>query len=250
VQLIDPQTKRTRHIGYFASEEDAGRAYDAAAVQTHGPGAERNFPGEAIIELPVTVGQEQKQRGSSRYVGVCWSKRKCAWEVQLTDRQTQRRQRTGSYASEEDAARAYDCAAVEANGAGAKRNFPDAAIGELPAAAGEEPKLPVAADEEPKLPVAAGEEPKLPVAADEEPKLPVAAGEEQRTSSGYIGVSWSTARSSWLAYLTDVQTKWGYIGYYASEEDAARAYDRAAVQAHGAGAKLNFPGEAINELLA
>jgi hypothetical protein len=118
VQLMDPQTKRTRHIGYFASEEDAARAYDAAAVQAHGPGAERNFPGEAISELPV----EKKQRSSSRYIGVCWSKRKSSWEVQLTHPQTQRRSRTGSYASEEDAARAYDRAAVEVHGPGAKRN--------------------------------------------------------------------------------------------------------------------------------
>jgi hypothetical protein len=65
VRLTDPQTKRSRHVGYyFASEEDAAKAYDFAAVQAHGPGAVRNFPGEAIIELPVTVGEEQKQRSS------------------------------------------------------------------------------------------------------------------------------------------------------------------------------------------
>jgi hypothetical protein len=42
------------------SQEDAARAYDYAAVQAHGPGAERNFPGEAINELPVTLGEERK----------------------------------------------------------------------------------------------------------------------------------------------------------------------------------------------
>jgi hypothetical protein len=29
-------------------------------VQAHGPGAGRNFPGESISELPVTVGEERK----------------------------------------------------------------------------------------------------------------------------------------------------------------------------------------------
>jgi hypothetical protein len=32
---------------------DAARAYGGAAVQTHGPDAKRNFPGEAISEAPV-----------------------------------------------------------------------------------------------------------------------------------------------------------------------------------------------------
>jgi hypothetical protein len=66
-QLTDPQTKRSQHIGSYASEEVAARAYDCAAVQAHGPCDKRNFPGEAISEPPVTVGDDQKQRSSSRH---------------------------------------------------------------------------------------------------------------------------------------------------------------------------------------
>jgi hypothetical protein len=66
----DPQTKLQQHIGCYASEEDAARAYDCASVQAHGPGAKRNFPGEAIIEAPETVGKQKKQRKSSRFIGV------------------------------------------------------------------------------------------------------------------------------------------------------------------------------------
>jgi hypothetical protein len=212
-QLTDPQTKRRRQIGSFASEEDAARAYDCAAVQALGPGAARNFPGEAISELPVARGGERKQQQSSRFMGVCWDKTSSSFRVQLRDPQTKRQRRIGSYASEEDAARAYDCAAVQGHGPGAKRNFPDEVISELPVTAGEKRK--------------------------------------QRTSSRYIGVSWNKATSSWQVKLADPQTKrQRSFGYFASEEDAARAYDCAAVQAHGPGAKRNFPlpGEAISEL--
>jgi hypothetical protein len=211
VHLKHPQTKRQQHIGAFSSEEDAARAYDCAAVQAHGPGAKRNFPDEAISELPETVGEERKQRSSSRYVGVSWYKAGSSWQVHLREPQTKRQQRIGAFSSEEDAARAYDCAAVQAHGPGAKRNFPGEAISELPVTLGEEQK--------------------------------------QHSSSRYVGVSWKTANSSWIVRLWDPQTKRQvHIGYFASEEDAARAYDCAAVQARGPGTKRNFPGEAISEL--
>jgi hypothetical protein len=55
-------------LGSFAVEEDAARAYDCVAVQAHGPGAKRNFPGEDNNKPPATVGEERKQRKSSRLV--------------------------------------------------------------------------------------------------------------------------------------------------------------------------------------
>jgi hypothetical protein len=204
VSLWDPQTKRSRHVGSYASEEDAARAYDCAAVQARGPGAERNFPDETISELPATVGEERK---SSRYIGVIWHKTNSSFRVQLSGPS---KRTIGYFASEEDAARAYDHAAVQARGPGAKRNFPDEDISEPPVTVGEEQK--------------------------------------QRSSSRYIGVSWNKVRSAWTAQLKDPQTKrQQHIGYFASEEDAARAYDHAAVQARGPGAKRNFPGDAISE---
>jgi AP2-like factor (euAP2 lineage) len=104
--------------GTYASEQDAARAYDGAAVQANGPGAKRNFPGEVISELPVTVGEERRQRKSSRYIGVAWHKARSSWDVRKYSRHI------GCYASEENAARVYDCVAVHAHGPGAKRNFP------------------------------------------------------------------------------------------------------------------------------
>jgi hypothetical protein len=49
---------------------DAARAYDGAAVQTHGPDAKRNFPDEAISELPVKAGAERKQFFFFIFIGV------------------------------------------------------------------------------------------------------------------------------------------------------------------------------------
>jgi hypothetical protein len=139
----EPQTKQggSRYIGCFASEEDAARAYDCAAVQAHGPGAERNFPSEAISEPPVGLGERRRQRRSSRYIGVFWYKASSSFtrrRVNLTDPQTKRCRHIGYYASEEDAARAYDCAAVQAHGPGAERNFAGEAISEPPLSMGEQ----------------------------------------------------------------------------------------------------------------
>ncbi|KAG1667888.1 hypothetical protein FOA52_013648 [Chlamydomonas sp. UWO 241] len=210
VRLTDLQTKRSRRIGRYVSEKDAARAYDCAVVRARGAGALRNFPGEAISELPVTVGEERKQRSSSRFIGVSWNKAMSAWVVQLTDPQTKRKRGIGFYASEEDAARAYDCAAVQARGPGVKRNFPGEVISEMPVAVGEERRV----------------------------------ERKQGSSSRYIGVYWHKSNSVWLVQLWDPQAKRvRHIGSYASEEDAARAYDCAAVQVHGPGAKRNFPAD-------
>jgi hypothetical protein len=105
-------------------------------VLAQGPGVERNLPSE----LPVTVGEERKQSKSSRYVGVSWIKPSSSWSAKLWDPQAKRSRSVGYYASEEDAARAYDCATVQAHGPGAKRNFPAEAISELPVSLGEERK--------------------------------------------------------------------------------------------------------------
>jgi hypothetical protein len=67
----------------------------------------------------------------ARYLGVSWVEANLSWRVRMMDPQTKRQRRIGSFASEEDAARTYDCA-VKAHGPGAKQNFPDEAISDIP----------------------------------------------------------------------------------------------------------------------
>ncbi len=58
-------------------------------------------------------------------------------------------------------------------------------------------------------------------------------------SSPYKGVSWYKAGEKWSASITKDKKK-RHLGYFASEIDAARAYDTAAIQYFGEYALLNF----------
>ncbi|KAG1674310.1 hypothetical protein FOA52_013499 [Chlamydomonas sp. UWO 241] len=209
--ILDPQTKRQRYIGTYAVEEDAARAFDYAAVKLIGLDAKRNFPGEIISERPATKGDQPRESKSSPFIGVSFEKARSAWVAQLWDPQTKRQQHIGVYTSAEDAARAYDCAAVKLRGPDTGRNFAAELISEPPATLGSK--------------------------------------QMERKTSRFIGVLWMKARSAWIAQLYKTQTKSKqYIGIYVSEEDAARAYDCAAVKLLGLDAERNFPDELISEL--
>ncbi|KAG1672764.1 hypothetical protein FOA52_002752 [Chlamydomonas sp. UWO 241] len=129
--MYNTETKRSQHVGLYKSEEDAAKVYDCAAVKLHGPGyAKRNFPDELISEPPVSRGDAK----SSRFNGVTFLKASSTWVLCLQNPQTRRVQRIGTYASDVDAARAYDCAAVKLHGPGwPKRNFPGELTTEPPA---------------------------------------------------------------------------------------------------------------------
>lgn len=62
------------------------------------------------------------------------------------------------------------------------------------------------------------------------------------TSSRYKGVSWDAENGKWRA-CTTTNSKILNLGRFASEEEAARAYDRAAREQFGEFALLNFPEE-------
>lgn len=63
---------------------------------------------------------------------------------------------------------------------------------------------------------------------------------KRRTNkSGFKGVSWGTRDNKWRSYIT-INGKFKSLGYYSSKEDAAKAYDKAAIKYFGEFAKTNY----------
>jgi len=58
--------------------------------------------------------------------------------------------------------------------------------------------------------------------------------------SKYKGTHWHKLNRRWLARIT-FEKKTIHLGYFHSEIEAAKAYDRAAIKYHGEFASLNFP---------
>lgn len=61
-------------------------------------------------------------------------------------------------------------------------------------------------------------------------------------SCEYRGVTATANRQKWMSKIK-VDGRWHYLGTFVSAEDAARAYDAAAIAAHGASACVNFPSD-------
>jgi hypothetical protein len=165
--------------------------------------------------------RRMRRRGSSQYKGVCRDRGR--WTVAIV-RDGKVRQ-LGRFLSEADAARAYDAAAREAFGPFACLNFPGP--GEISALAYEEPSLTAAEPGTSRLPLGTGESP-------------------------YLGVR--RVLGKWWQASIVVKGKQRHLGNYASEIEAALAYDAAAGDLHGQAARFNFPDglspELATEMLA
>ena len=68
-------------------------------------------------------------------------------------------------------------------------------------------------------------------------------------ASRFKGVSWDSQAGKWKA-LIRVRGKYHYLGFYADEEQAARAYDAAAQDLFGEFAYVNLPQECIVQATA
>jgi AP2 domain/HNH endonuclease len=62
---------------------------------------------------------------------------------------------------------------------------------------------------------------------------------QKNNTSGYKGVFWKKDSKFWLAQIR-ARNKLHYIGIYKDREEAARAYDAAALKLFGSHARLNF----------
>eukprot|EP00192_Tetraselmis_astigmatica_P012592 CAMPEP_0117668334 /NCGR_PEP_ID=MMETSP0804-20121206/11489_1 /TAXON_ID=1074897 /ORGANISM="Tetraselmis astigmatica, Strain CCMP880" /LENGTH=386 /DNA_ID=CAMNT_0005476209 /DNA_START=600 /DNA_END=1760 /DNA_ORIENTATION=+ len=157
----------------------------------------------------------------------------------------------GRYDSEVEAAAAHDRALVQVLGATAlpHLNFPSPAAGggivagmsAFPYRA--EPEDGPGSNYRTSKPAAAVGEPARVQGAGAPGKRNSSYPAEFQKSSQYRGVSWNKKDKKWQSMIFS-RGRAMWLGYFKEEEDAARAYDKAAVREKGAKAKLNFPESA------
>jgi hypothetical protein len=204
--------RRPVFLGNFATPEAAAVVHDRVELYLRPTSTRLNFPKRRHKPTsPDSMRAEARaalKRGrSSRYEGVSFDAARLSdrgWSASITVKR--RRLPLGRWASERDAARAYDRAARYYLGPKAKLNLPE--MRSRP--------------------------------ADAETILASARAEKKRgASSKYLGVVFQKAAGKFAAAIGHAGTK-RYLGLFVHEKAAALAYDKAARGARGKRARVNF----------
>lgn len=128
---------RQVYLGGYDKEEKAARSYDLAALKYWGPTATTNFPvsnyAKELEEMKNVTKQEfiaslrRKSsgfsRGASIYRGVTRHHQQGRWQARIGRVAGNKDLYLGTFATEEEAAEAYDIAAIKFRGANAVTNF-------------------------------------------------------------------------------------------------------------------------------
>ncbi|KAL0397356.1 UNVERIFIED_CONTAM: Ethylene-responsive transcription factor WRI1 [Sesamum calycinum] len=125
------------YLGAYDNEDDAARTYDLAALKYWGPATILNFPVEAYTKELEEMQKLSKEeylaslrrrssgfsRGVSKYRGVARHHHNGRWEARIGRVCGNKYLYLGTYSTQEEAAAAYDMAAIEFRGPNAVTNF-------------------------------------------------------------------------------------------------------------------------------
>ncbi|KAK3165761.1 hypothetical protein QOZ80_1AG0037340 [Eleusine coracana subsp. coracana] len=133
----NPSSKKKGRQGAYVSEEAAARSYDLAALKYWGSRSVLNFPVESYKQEREKMKRMTREgylatlrrrscgfsRGISVYRGVAKHHHNGRWEARIGHAGGKKYVYLGTFGSQEEAARAYDLAAVEIRGRSAITNF-------------------------------------------------------------------------------------------------------------------------------